>query len=159
MPKPIINTNNIHGIKIPKEISASSYAQFETPNSIYRKKRSNEYINTVKKLDITGHNMTQEQIDEIINAVKRELSVLSADDFPLGIVAKCYLGEAYEVHTLSLLGNAIVKHYKYNERLPDNLEKARTLANNDNYSFVEVYQTKIIAVKEDGSVAIIDDNK
>ena len=157
MPKPIINTDNIRENQVSKNGFTSLQVQFETPDTIFRKKRSNEYINTIKKLDITGHSMTREQIDEIINAVKLELPVLSINDLPIGIVAKCYLGEPYEVHTLSFLGNAIVKHYKHSETLPDGLEKARTLANNENYSFVEVYQTKIIAVKEDGSVAILED--
>ena len=69
------------------------------------------------------------------------------------------MGEPYEVHTLSMLGEYIVKHYKVGESLPDGMEKARNLANNEKYDFVEVYQNKIIAVKEDGSTAIIEDKK
>jgi hypothetical protein len=37
------------------------------------------------------------------------------------------------------------------EPLPDEFEKARTLANHNAYAFVEVYRDKIILVREDGT--------
>ena len=51
----------------------------------------------------------------------------------------------------------IIEHYKQGQALPEDLEKARTLANNENYAFIEVYKTKLIAIKEDGTASIIND--
>lgn len=156
MPKPIIDIKNKQIDDFAQNLTFSQKASFQSSELAFRKKRSEKYIKTLKKLDIIGHNITQEQINEIINAIKNELPEISIDELPIGIVAKCYLGEPYKVHTLSFLGKSIVKHYKLNESLPNELEKARTLANNENYEFVEVYHTKLIAVKEDGSTAIIE---
>ena len=159
MPKPIININNIQSESLTSKLKFEQKKTFQSPELVFRRKRSQGYVKTLKKLDITGHNISQDEINEIINAIKNELPELSIDEFPIGIVAKCYLGEPYEVHTLSMLGEYIVKHYKVGESLPDGMEKARNLANNEKYDFVEVYQNKIIAVKEDGSTAIIEDKK
>lgn len=159
MPKTILNLGNNEDGKISETMAFKQSQSFENPNIVLRKKRSKKYIEEIKKLDITAHNITQEQIQGMIDAIKNELPVISIDDLPIGIVTKCYLGESYEVHTLSLIGKSIIRHYKIGESLPNELEKARTLANNKNYAFIEVYQTKIIAVKEDGSVSILEDKK
>lgn len=156
MPKPILNINEMQSFN-SLDISASDRnTSFETPELAFRRKRSSKYLEIIKDLDIAGHNITQDKIDEIINAIKNELPEISIDELPIGIVAKCYLGEPYEVHTLSLIGKFIVHHYKKGESLDPDLEKARTLANNKNYAFVEVYKNKLIAVKEDGSTSIIE---
>ena len=126
---------------------------------IFRKKRSSKYVDIIKTFDIEAHNISQAKINEIINDIKNEFPELSIDDLPIGIVAKCYLGQPYEVHSLSLIGNVIIKHYKIQESLPADLEKARVLANNDRYAFVEVYKNKLIAVKNDGSTAVIERSK
>ena len=159
MPKPIINFKSSQNQNIIPSVNLKDKTTFHSPETIFRRKRSQEYINKIKKLDMLGHNVSQAQIDEIINAIKNELPEISIDELPIGIVAKCYLGEPYEVHTLSLFGKSIIRHYKLSEGLPAELEKARTLANNENYEFIEVYHTKLIAVKEDGSTAIIEDKK
>ncbi len=157
MPKPIININQQQRESIAGVFNQNTNKSFESPELVFRRKRSQEYINKLKKLDILGHNISQSEINEIINAIKNELPEISMDKLPIGIIAKCYLGKPYEVHTLSMLGKFIVKHYKLQEPLPDGMEKARNLANNENYEFVEVYRDKIIAVKSDGSVSIIKD--
>ncbi len=137
------------------EDTLSKNTSFETPELVFRRKRSSKYLDTIKSFDIAGHNIAQDKIEEIINAIKSEIPEISIDELPIGIVAKCYLGEPYEIHTLSLLGKSIIHHYKKGEALEPDLEKARTLANNKNYAFVEVYKNKLIAVKEDGSTSII----
>lgn len=156
MPKPIIDIKNKEINNFAQNLTFNQKTNFQTPELAFRKKRSEKYIKTLKKLDMIEHHITQEQINEITNAIKNELPEISIDELPIGIVAKCYLGEPYEVHTLSFLGKSIIRHYKLNESLPDELEKARTLANNENYEFVEVYHNKLIAVKEDGSTAIVE---
>lgn len=57
----------------------------------------------------------------------------------------------------TIIGGMIIEHYKQGQALPEDLEKARTLANNENYAFIEVYKTKLIAIKEDGTASIIND--
>jgi len=161
MPKPIINLKKVQAENLTQNLAFESKSSFKSnsPELVLRRKRSQNYVNILKKLDIAGHNISQDKINEIINAIKNELPELSIDEFPIGIVAKCYLGEPYEVHTLSMLGKSIVEHYKIGQSLPEGLEKARNLANNENYEFVEVYHNKIIAIKEDGSTAIIEDKQ
>lgn len=150
MPKPLIESKLVE-----RSIIQTNHSDVKSSDFIFRKKRSEKYINIIKSLDIASHNISQANIEEIINEIKRELPEVIIGDLPIGIVAKCYLGEAYEVHTLSFIGQEIITHYKSNEFLPQELEKARTLANNPHYAFVEVYKDKIIAVKEDGSTSIV----
>lgn len=157
MPKPIINSNFNQETNFANSLSISPKTTFESPELAYRRKRSQQYIDILKGFDILGHNITQDKINSIINAIKMELPELSVNDLPIGIVAKCYLGEPYEVHTLSLIGGMIIEHYKQGQALSEDLEKARTLANNENYAFIEVYKTKLIAIKEDGTASIIND--
>ena len=141
MPKPIINSNFNQETNFANSLSISPKTTFESPELAFRRKRSQQYINTLRGFDILGHNITQDKINSIINAIKMELPELSVNDLPIGIVAKCYLGEPY----------------KRGQALPEDLEKARTLANNENYAFIEVYKTKLIAIKEDGTASIIND--
>jgi len=37
--------------------------------------------------------------------------------------------------------------------LPDDFEKARTLAKHNAYAFVEVYRDKVILIREDGTAS------
>lgn len=159
MPKPIINFKEAKLNDIALNVDVGQNKSFETTELVFRRRRSQGYINKLKKLDIADHKISKEKINEIINAVKNELPEISVDELPIGIVAKCYLGEPYEVHTLSLVGETIIKHYKNYEPLPEILEKARKIANNEKYEFVEVYHSKMIVVKEDGTTAIIEDTK
>ena len=117
MPKPLINLNKIQSDNYIPDISIESKNSFKSPELVFRRKRSHKYIDTLKQLDIIGHKISQNKIDEIINAIKNELPELAFEDFPIGIIAKCYLGEPYEVHTLSILGKTIIEHYKSGESL------------------------------------------
>jgi len=106
---------------------------------------------------------------EIVNTVKNEVPDIVQEDTFIGVLGKCYLDNLHDVHTLSLdiifgvdevsgqpgYGRMILKHYKIGESLPEELEKGRSLAVNPNYLFVEIYKTKIIAVKQNGSVSIV----
>jgi uncharacterized protein YrrD len=69
----------------------------------------------------------------------------------LGIVAKCFLGHPYEVHTLDLSGSQIIKHYKTSELMEADFEKARTVAKHNAYVLIEVYKDKMILIREDGT--------
>ena len=85
-----------------------------------------------------------------------QLEQFSTEEF-LGIVAPCYLGDPFEVHTLTVTGE-IIQHYKKGCSLPSQLECARRLAASEKYVCIEVYKTCLCAISEDGSVAMIARN-
>ncbi|MBS0623513.1 MAG: hypothetical protein JSS62_02715 [Verrucomicrobia bacterium] len=114
------------------------------------KKRSKRYLDTISKLDAKTLTDTK-GMKELMNAIQEEFGTADTASLPLGIVAKCFLGHPHEVHTLDLSGSQIIKHYKIGEALPDDFEKARTLAKHNAYAFVEVYRDKIILIREDGT--------
>ena len=116
------------------------------------KKRSKRYLDTISKLDAKTLTDTK-GMEELMNAIQEEFGTADIASLPLGIVAKCFLGHPHEVHTLDLSGSQIIKHYKIGEALPDDFEKARTLAKHNAYAFVEVYRDKIILIREDGTAS------
>jgi hypothetical protein len=107
------------------------------------------------KLDAGGHGINREAARALIDAVRTEFPELTMDQLPLGIVAKCYLGEPFEIHTLDIAG-CIVTHFQRGEPMPGGLEKARSIGVNPYYAFVEVYATSIRAVRADGSVTVTE---
>lgn len=118
----------------------------------YLKKRSQNYLNIMTKIDSASLSETKGMKD-LMEALHNEFGTAEIDGLPEGIVAKCYLGHPHEVHTLDLVGHNIIHHYKTNEPMPDIFEKARTLAKHNAYAFVEVYRDKLILVREDGTVS------
>ena len=114
------------------------------------KKRSGKYLDLIAGLDAKTLTDTK-GMDELINAIQEEFGTAELSSLPLGIVSKCFLGHPYEVHTLDLSGSQIIKHYKINETMEADFEKARTVAKHNAYSLVEVYKDKIILIREDGT--------
>ena len=87
-----------------------------------------------------------------MDQIKEEFGIAELASLPLGIVAKCYLGHPYEVHTLDLSGNEIISHFKIGESMADAFERARNLATHNAYAFVEVYTDKLLLIHHDGTV-------
>jgi len=114
------------------------------------KKRSGKYLDLIAGLDAKTLTDTK-GMDELINAIQEEFGTAELSSLPLGIVSKCFLGHPYEVHTIDLSGSQIIKHYKINETMGADFEKARTVAKHNAYSLVEVYKDKIILIREDGT--------
>lgn len=114
------------------------------------KKRSKKYLDLIAGLDAKTLTDTK-GMGALIKAIQEEFGIAELSSLPLGIVAKCFLEHPHEVHTLDLSGSQIIKHYKIGEALPDDFEKARTLAKHNAYAFVEVYRDKIILIREDGT--------
>ncbi len=56
----------------------------------------------MKKLDAGGHVMDGALFRGLIDAVRQELPEVAFEQLPIAIVARCYLGHPYEVHTLDL---------------------------------------------------------
>jgi hypothetical protein len=123
-------------------------------NARLRMKRSGAYTEAIQKLDAGGHTHNREAVEALVAAIAEEFPDITIDQQPVGIVAKCYLGAPYEVHTLDRVGN-IIQHYKSFESLPPLLARGRALAMHAQYAFVEVYTDKVIAVTSNGDTSIV----
>lgn len=114
------------------------------------KKRSKKYLDLIAGLDAKTLTDTK-GMDDLIKAIQEEFGTAEISSLPLGIVSKCFLGHPYEVHTLDLSGSHIINHYKTNETMHADFEKARTVAMHNAYALVEVYNDKIVLIREDGT--------
>lgn len=123
-------------------------------DQILRKSRSKEYMEAIRSLDAGGRVHNQDQINEIINTIKKEFPEIELKGILLGYVAICYLGKPYEVHTLDMEGG-IIEHYPSGQILPNGMEKARGIAMYGGYNFIEVYVDCCRAVSSDGVVSVI----
>lgn len=123
---------------------------------VLRKNRSKKYMSVMAKLDAGGHVTNQRQVEDIINSIADEFEELDMNltGMMKGIVAPCYLGIPYEVHTLDYT-HKILEHYPSGKRLPGDLEKARGVAMRGGYAFIEVYEDFCCAVSSSGSVSIV----
>lgn len=119
-----------------------------------RMKRSERYTEALTRLDAGGAVCSKEQVDAYIHAIQQEFPELKPYQFPLGIIAKCYLGSPYEVHVLSPSLH-IIEHYRVGQALPSGLEKGRTLALHPGYCYIEVFSDSICAVAKNGDVSMI----
>ena len=170
MPKPILNNNlDNKNLLNPKDILEEKMT-FKSPELAFRKQRPANYVEILKNLDVGGQLISPDKMKEIVETIKSACPEIILEDTFLGVLGKCYLGDSYDVHTLSIneifgideathlpgYGRLILKHYTKGETLPSELEKGRSLARNPNYAFVEIYKTKIIALTHDGTTAIIN---
>jgi len=114
------------------------------------KKRSKKYLDLIASLDSKSLTDTI-GMGDLMKAIQEEFGTAELANLPLGIVSKCFLGHPYEVHTLDLSGSQILNHYKSNELMEPDFEKARTVAKHNAYVMVEVYKDKIILIREDGT--------
>ena len=91
-----------------------------------------------------------------IDAIRAEFpDIVSIASIPIGIVAQCFLGAPYEVHTINITGG-IIAHYKRGEPLPEGMEGARSLAAHGGYEFVEVYSDGTYrAISSNGAVSVV----
>ncbi len=162
MPRPILKTNNTNKFSFESSQKSQSVKNLgidmEDYNLMLRKKRSPKYVEILSSLDLKGLENNQAKINEIINEIHKELPEVKLYEVSvlLGIISKCYLGYPYEVHILDMEQN-IVEHYKINEKLPAGMEKARNLALNQGYKFIEVYNDCCRAVSKNGQVSVIFD--
>lgn len=155
MPRPLLDTQqkSSQQMNLKTEISIKSKLNPLQLERRLRERRSRKYVEMIKQLDACGCQMDQSKYQEFINAVNDEFPDIELEDQLVGIVAKCYLGNPYDVHTLDLMGNIVV-HYKMSENMPEMLNRARSLALHGGYEFVEVYMNCLRAIKEDGTVTL-----
>jgi hypothetical protein len=110
-----------------------------------RELRSAAYLTVLAKLDVAAG------VEGVVDAIRAEFPELTLEQLPHGVVARCSLGNPFEVHTLDV-ANDVVTHFRRGEVLPDGLERARALAAHPSYLFVEVYPDGVRAVSADGTV-------
>jgi len=163
MPKPIIKTDtstNLLSFESNQKNESKNKLRIdiEEYNYMLRKKRSPKYIELLSSIDIGNLENNKAAIQEMINEIHKELPEIKLYEasIMLGIISKCYLGYPYEVHILDMEKN-IIEHYKLNEKLPSGMEKARNLAINQGYKFIEVYNDCCRAVSKNGQVSVIFD--
>ena len=121
---------------------------------LLRRPRSKDLIASVRELDAGGHVCNHEQVESMLGKLRNEFPEINVAEILLGIVAVCYLGKPYEVHTLDLNGG-IIQHYRAGESLPGALDKARSLAIRGGYEYIEVYADCCRAISGNGSVSVI----
>jgi len=162
MPRPLLNRNRTEASQESKLSLTAAPAKTQTSgetamqlNRRLKQPRSKEYIDAIHKLDAGGHTMSTAEREAIIAAIRAEFpEIVDLAGVLIGIVSKCYLGDPYEVHTLTIAAN-IIEHYKRGQALPDGMERARSLAARGGYEFIEVYTDVCRAISSDGSVSVV----
>lgn len=164
MPKPMLffkqqNQTTARAENLLSATTAVQHRQFSEQEKLQlarllRQKRSPQYMAALQQLDAGGHVQNQQQVQELVQKIKAEFPQVELQGLLLGVVALCYLGSPYEVHTLDFSGS-IIEHYQQGRPLPGRLERARSLALHGGYAFIEVYQDCCRAVSENGTVAVV----
>jgi hypothetical protein len=145
MPRPIVNGRTSTGLPAARTTPRTGRQRLlSTP-------RSRAYLDAIRSLDPSAQ-VSRVNVDDIVDRIRKEFADKWAST-PLGIVGKCYLGEPYEVHTLTLDGS-ILAHYRTGEALPGPLERARGIAQTEAYLAIEVYPDRLLYLRTDGSVIV-----
>ncbi|MCS7459629.1 hypothetical protein N0M98_05695 [Paenibacillus doosanensis] len=154
MRRPILNQQPKVDLKLNAETVSRTTVELNglALEKRLKQQRSQAYIEAMTRLDAAGAVCDRSKVQELIQSIQNEFGELKPHQFLIGIVAKCYLGAPYEVHTLDMR-QEIVQHYKAGQPLPSGMERARGLAMHPSYSFVEVYSDSICAVAAKGYVA------
>lgn len=158
MPRPIL-LNKEKGetrLSVDRFAPTTVFSPMELDRKL-RQKRSAKYLDAMTKLDGGGHVTNKEIIKSLLDVLREELLEISIEQFPVGIIAKCYLEPPHDVHCLDMEGG-IIRHYKSFESLPPLLERARGLALHGGYAFIEVYHDCLRAVKKDGAISVVKED-
>jgi hypothetical protein len=114
--------------------------------------RSGAYLDAFRRLDARGP-VTPADFAAEADRIRREFDDKWAAT-PLGLVAHCYLGRPYEAHVVDVAGG-IVQHYTTGQSLPLGLERARPLANTEDYLVIEVYPNQLVCIRPDGATVTL----
>lgn len=113
--------------------------------------RSELFRETVAALD--ARTSSKVDLGEAISRIRSEYA--PHEPIPIALVARCYLGEPYEVHICDLSG-AILQHFERGHAMPSPEEDARTLALHPDYAFIEIYSdATLVPVRRDGTAVVI----
>lgn len=154
MARPLLNQNTQAGTRLsvtPTPARTAALPAHELARRL-REPRTRAYVERVTRLDVGTLHETG-AVQRLLEEIRTEFPELGIEDFPLGWVSRCYLGEPFEVHVLDAVGS-IVQHYRRGEPLPAELERARTLALHPAYAFIEVRRNALHCVRDDGTVTL-----
>ncbi|MGX7203037.1 hypothetical protein BCR22_11240 [Enterococcus plantarum] len=158
MPRPLINRTNKKQVDTVFNVSEKNKSSVSFGNTqiekVLRRKRSKEYVDNLSNLDSGNATIAHKKIEEILAGVAKEIPEVELSGLLLGYVSKCYLGDSYEVHTVDI-SEQIIEHYKRGEPLTNGMEKARSIAVNPAYAFIEVYSDCCRAVSKNGLVSVV----
>ena len=161
MPRPILKNRQNQQVGSGLTLESKSEAQTSSRqlsklelDRLLRRPRSKEYMEAMRKLDIGSHVHSDAQREEIIRILQEEFPEVKLGGILEGIIAKCYIGPEYDVHSINMTGG-IIHHFQKNESMPPELAKARALAARGTYEFIEVYHDCLRCVSADGTVAVI----
>lgn len=115
-----------------------------------RRPRSPEYLAALGRLDAGSHGLDPAERAVTAAIVRAEFPELQVEQLPQGFVAKCYLGEPFEIHTFDLHTGDVICHYRVGETMPGGLERGRALALHGAYPLVEVYGTEVRGIHPTG---------
>jgi hypothetical protein len=118
-----------------------------------RRVRTATYLKLFSELDV--HSQVKINVDTIIKSIEQEFSDVPPLEQLIGIVAKCYLEDGYDVHLLDR-GQTIIQHVKKIESLPVAFDRARGVALHASYLFIEVYKDCLRAVTTSGEVSVVE---
>lgn len=155
MPRPLFRKEKkVHLEESTQTKRAHFGLSYSSVEERLRQKRSSAYLDTLSQLDTGEKVMSQAKTKQIMDAIQEEFLDLPDSAMPIGIVAACYLGDPYEVHSIDLDMNVIL-HYKISEPLPVMLEQARSIAQHPSYAYIEVYTDCMRAIDKNGEVAVV----
>ncbi|UTR12031.1 hypothetical protein MM300_06995 [Evansella sp. LMS18] len=156
--RPLLNTqtNSKVNVKVDSSVETRTMVEYTglSLDKRLRQKRSHTYVEAMAKLDAGGVQCKHGEVAQLIQEIKNEFPDLQPYQFPIGIIAKCYLGNEYDVHTLDTKLD-IIRHYKKGEGVPTELARGKSLALHPGYEFIEVYTDTLRAVNLRGDVSII----
>lgn len=139
-----VNTSFAAGHSIQAQETKTSSWELNNRHS----QRPEEILQAVKNLDMTSDPVYRQQLIDWLRQTYSE----RCGGVLVAIFAKCYLGEPYQDHYVSLAGN-IVEHYQRNESVPEMFLSARPLAASPAYAYIEIYSDgEVVPVAEDGTV-------
>lgn len=119
-----------------------------------RRKRTNEYLKLLADLDI--HSRVSLDTDEVIASIEKQFMGVPKKEQLIGILAKCYLDDCYDVHFLDR-DKVILEHIKKTDSLPEKFAKARRLALHPSYACIEIYSDCLRAVAVNGEVSVVEE--
>lgn len=161
MPRPLLGNSPLEqksqnrldatlNVEKPKEIQNDPVAC----ERAFRKRRSQKYIDAMLKLDAGTGQISQQDIESMIMAIREEFPEIEISNEFCGSMAICHLGEPYEVHTLDP-ETQVITHYHRDYQFDSPLDKCRNLCLMPDYLFIEVYTNSFRAISRNGAVAKI----
>jgi hypothetical protein len=117
-----------------------------------RRKRTDEYLKLIADLDVNSQ--VQWDMEAVFASLEKQFADIPKQEQLIGILAKCYLDDCYDVHLLDR-DQTIIKHIKKTESVPNEFEQARRLALHPSYVSIEVYRDCIRAIARSGEVSVV----